>query len=168
MLQTHRCRVCGYLQVGEATEKCPMCGAAPSAFVAYDAPDLTGTKTAENLMAAFAGESQANRRYSLFRRIAELEGAPQSTLDAFDRAMAEETAHALSHLVYVGGYGSTAENLVAASAGEDHEQMDMYPQMAETAEAEGFPEIAFYLRQVGKFEGEHSQGYVDAKQELEG
>lgn len=168
MLQTYRCRVCGYLQVGEPTDNCPMCQALPKAFEEYTAPDLTGTKTVENLMAAFAGESQANRRYTLFRRIAELEGAPQSTLDAFDRAMREETAHALSHLVYAGGYGSTGANLDAASAGEDHEQMDMYPQMAETAEAEGFPEIAFYFRQVGKYEGEHSQGYVAAKQELEG
>ena len=101
-----------------------------------------GTKTLENLKAAFAGESQANRRYTLWRRIAELEGAPQSALDAFDRAAAEETAHALGHLAYIAGATTTAENLAAAAQGEDNEATDMYPRFAEIAEAEGFSDIA--------------------------
>jgi rubrerythrin len=140
-----------------------VCGAPKAAFSAYEVQgDLTGTKTLENLKAAFAGESQANRRYTLWRRIAELEGAPASALAAFDRAAAEETAHALGHLAYMGGYGDTVANLAASAQGEDNEATDMYPNFAEIAEAEGFPDIAYYFRSVGRFEGEHREGYRDA------
>lgn len=168
-MKMYRCKMCGYLHLGEAPERCPVCGAPATAFVDYDGPgDLTGTKTLENLKAAFAGESQANRRYTLWRHIAQLEGAPQSALDAFDRAATEETAHALGHLVYMGGYGSTADNLRAAAAGEDDEASSMYPDFAETAEAEGHPEIAQYFRMVGRFEAQHREGYKNALSELEG
>ena len=71
------------------------------------AKDLKGTKTHQNLKDAFAGESQANRRYTLWSRVAGLEGAA-SAVAAFDHAAAEETAHALGHLAYMGGVGSTA------------------------------------------------------------
>lgn len=166
-MEKYRCSNCGYFHIGPAPETCPVCGASKAAFKVYEGPgDLTGTKTLENLKAAFAGESQANRRYTLWRRIAELEGAPQSALDAFDRAAAEETAHALGHLAYMGGYGSTLENLAAAAQGEDNEATDMYPGMAETAEAEGFPEIAYYFRSVGRFEGEHREEYKGASDEI--
>lgn len=166
-MEKYRCSNCGYFHIGPAPEACPVCGAPKTAFKEYEGPgDLTGTKTLENLKAAFAGESQANRRYTLWRRIAELEGAPQSALDAFDRAAAEETAHALGHLAYMGGYGSTLENLAAAAQGEDNEATDMYPGMAETAEAEGFPEIAYYFRSVGRFEGEHREDYKSASDEI--
>jgi rubrerythrin len=168
MVETYRCSSCGHFHVGPAPEHCPVCGAPKTAFVAYEGPgDLTGTKTLENLRAAFAGESQANRRYTLWRRVAELEGAPQSALDAFDRAAAEETAHALGHLAYMGGFGSTADNLRAAAEGEGYETLEMYPSFAETAEAEGHPEIAFYFRRVGAFEGEHKGLYLEALNELE-
>ena len=167
MVQTYRCKMCGHFHVGPAPERCPVCGAPQTAFVEYAGPgDLTGTKTLENLKAAFAGESQANRGYTLFRRVAELEGAPESALKAFDRAAAEETAHALGHLAYMGGFGSTADNLRAAAAGEEYETIDMYPSFAETAEAEGYPEIAFYFRSVGRYEGEHRQEYLDALEDL--
>ena len=66
---------------------------------------LKGSKTEENLKAAFAGESQANRRYTLWSRIAELEEAPVAAVSAFDHAAAEETEHALGHLEYMGGAG---------------------------------------------------------------
>lgn len=167
MVQMYRCKMCGHFHVGPAPERCPVCGASSAAFVEYAGPgDLTGTKTLDNLKAAFAGESQANRRYTLWRRIAELEGAPESALKAFDRAAAEETAHALGHLAYMGGFGSTAENLRSASEGEDYETVTMYPEFAEVAEAEGYPEIAFYFRSVGRFEGQHRQEYLDALEEL--
>jgi len=137
-------------------------------FAEYSGPgDLTGTKTLANLEAAFAGESQANRMYSLFHRIAELEGVPASTLDAFARAMREETAHALGHLAYMGKFGSTRDNLKAAAAGEDYECQDMYPEFAEIAEAEGFPDIAFYFRSVGRYEKEHRDEYKNALEELD-
>lgn len=167
MVEMYRCKGCGYLHVGPAPESCPVCGSPRSMFAAHErVADLTGTKTLENLMAAFAGESQANRVYTLFRRIAELEGAPQSALDAFDRAAREETAHALGHLAYMSKFGTTAENLRIAAGGEDYECESMYPQFAETAEAEGHPEIAFYFRSVGRFEAQHRDAYKSALEEM--
>ena len=168
MTEMNRCGNCGYLHVGPSPETCPVCGASHRVFAAYEElPDLTGTKTLENLKAAFAGESQANRMYTLFRRIAELEGAPQSTLDAFDRAAREETAHALGHLAYMGGFGKTRANLEQAAEGEDYECQDMYPSFAETAEEEGFRDIAFYFKSVGRYEAEHREDYRKALEELE-
>ena len=168
MVEMYRCKGCGYLHVGPAPEYCPVCGVPRTAFVPYAGPgDLAGTATLDNLKAAFAGESQANRRYTLWKRIAELEGAPQSALDAFDRAAAEETAHALGHLAYMGGFGTTAQNLTAAAEGEGYETAEMYPSFAETAEAEGYPEIASYFRAVGRYEGEHKAGYLAALEELD-
>lgn len=166
-MEMYRCSSCGYFHIGPAPEKCPVCGVPKSYFEAYEGPgDLSGTKTLENLKAAFAGESQANRRYTLWRRIAEIEGAPQSALAAFDRAAAEETAHALGHLAYLGGFGSTKTNLTAARTGEDNEATDMYPSFAAIAEEEGYPEIAFYFRRVGGFEAEHRAEYDHALEEL--
>ena len=167
MVETYRCKGCGYLHVGPAPETCPVCGAPKSMFDGYSfTGDLSGTKTLENLMAAFAGESQANRVYTLFRRIAELEGAPQSALDAFDRAAREETAHALGHLAYLGKYGDTAANLEMAAGGEDFECESMYPSFSEIAEAEGFNDIAFYFRSVGRFEKGHRDEYRAALEDL--
>lgn len=168
MVESYRCKGCGYYHVGPAPETCPVCGAPRTMFAEYAGidGDLTGSKTLENLAAAFAGESQANRMYTLFRRIAELEGAPQSVLDAFDRAAREETAHALGHLAYMGKFGTTADNVATAAGGEDYECTDMYPGFAETAEAEGFSDIAFYFRSVGRFEKEHRDEYRAALEDL--
>lgn len=169
MVEMYRCSGCGYLHVGPAPEVCPVCGASRRAFSLYEGPgDLSGSQTLENLKAAFAGESQANRRYTLWRRIAELEGAPQSALDAFDRAAREETAHALGHLAYIAGATTTAENLAAAAQGEDDEAQDMYPGFAEIAEREGFDDIAYYFRSVGRFEAEHRGEYQAALKDLQG
>src|SRR6266508_4108910 len=91
--------------------------------------------TAENLKVAFAGESQANRKYLAFARQAEKEGHPQ--IAKLFRAAAEaETIHALAHLSNMGGVGSTLENLRAAVAGETYEFTEMYPPMVEQALAE--------------------------------
>jgi len=168
MVESYRCKGCGYYHVGPAPDVCPVCGAPQSFFLAYEGPgDLDGTRTLENLKAAFAGESQANRRYTLWSRIAGLEGAP-SAAAAFDHAAAEETAHALGHLAYMGAAGTTADNLKAAMEGEGYEFREMYPSFADEAEAEGLPEIAFYFRSVGRFEGKHQAGYEAALGELEG
>jgi rubrerythrin len=168
VVQKSRCTGCGYYHIGPAPEFCPVCGAPKSSFGPYDGPaDLTGSKTFDNLKAAFAGESQANRRYTLWRRIAELEGAPQAALDAFDRAAAEETAHALGHLAYIAGATGTTENLRMAMAGEDDEATDMYPGFAEIADSEGFSDIAYYFRSLGRFEGEHREEYRGALGEME-
>lgn len=163
MVEMYRCKGCGYLHVGPAPERCPVCGAPQSFFVPAEGPgDLTGSKTLENLKAAFAGESQANRRYTLFARIAELEGDEEARA-AFERAAAEETAHALGHLAYMGAFGTTAENLAAAAEGEEYETAEMYPEFARIAEEEGYPQIAHYFRSVGGFERQHRDGFRKAQ-----
>lgn len=168
MITMYRCKGCGYLHVGPAPEACPVCGAPARFFVEYERPgDLGGTATLENLKAAFAGESQANRRYTLWSRIAELEDAP-AAVSAFDHAAAEETAHALGHLAYMSGATSTAENLAAAIDGEGYEFRQMYPAFAEQAEAEGFADIAYYFRRVGSYEEQHRAAYEKALADLEG
>jgi rubrerythrin len=167
-MEKYRCTGCGYFHIGPAPDRCPVCGASQRAFKEYDGPgDLTGTQTLENLSTAFAGESQANRRYTLWKRIAELEGAPDSAAKAFGRAATEETAHALGHLAYMGGYSTTADNLRAAAAGEDNEATEMYPGFAEIAEQEGHPEIASYFRSVGRYEAEHRADYERAIEDIE-
>ncbi len=92
--------------------------------------------TAENLATAFAGESQANRKYLAFARQAEKEGLPQ--IARLFRAAAEaETLHALGHLANMGGVGTTLQNLEAAVKGETYEFTEMYPPMVEQAKADG-------------------------------
>jgi len=92
--------------------------------------------TNENLAVAFAGESQANRKYTAFARQAEKDGLPQ--IAKLFRAAAEaETLHALGHFANMGGVGSTLQNLEAAVAGETYEFSTMYPPMVEQAKAEG-------------------------------
>lgn len=167
MVERYRCKGCGYFHVGPAPEHCPVCGAARSSFVEYEGPgDLEGTETLRNLKEAFAGESQANRMYTLYSRIAELEGAHEARA-AFERAAAEETAHALGHLAYMSGFGSTKDNLQTAAEGEDYETSDMYPSFAEAAEKEGFSDIAYYFRSVGRFEKEHREEYRKALEKLD-
>src|SRR5512136_3133322 len=111
---------------------------------------LKGSKTEQNLKDAFAGESQANRRYLYFANKADVEG--NNDVAALFRSTAEgETGHAHGHLDYIGlvgdpatdlPIGSSRQNLKAAVAGETHEYTDMYPGMAKTARDEGFEEIA--------------------------
>jgi rubrerythrin len=158
-MEKYRCKGCGYFHIGPAPDTCPVCGAPKDFFLPYEGPgDLDGTETLENLKAAFAGESQANRRYTLFERIAKLEGN-DSAAAAFRAAADEETAHALGHLAYMSAYGDTSANLQAAAEGEDYETVEMYPSFAEKAEEEGYPEIAAYFRAVGGFEKQHRDEY---------
>jgi rubrerythrin len=159
VIEKYRCKGCGYFHIGPAPEKCPVCGAPKDFFLVYEGPgDLTGTETLENLKAAFAGESQANRRYTLFERIAKLEG-DDGAAAAFRAAADEETAHALGHLAYMSAFGDTKANLETAAAGEDYETVEMYPSFADKAEEEGYPEIAAYFRAVGGFEKQHRDEY---------
>jgi rubrerythrin len=92
--------------------------------------------TNENLAVAFAGESQANRKYLAFARAAEKEGYPQ-VAKLFRAAADAETIHALAHFQNMGGVGTTLENLKSAVAGETYEHTEMYPSMVEQAKAEG-------------------------------
>ena len=134
---------------------------------------LDGTQTHENLKAAFAGESQANRRYLYFAKVADIEGYPDIAGNFRDTADGE-TGHAHGHLDYlrpVGDpapglpIGETSENLAAAVAGETHEYTEMYPGMAKTAREEGCEEIADWFETLAKAEKSHAgrfQGFLDA------
>lgn len=127
-------------------------------------PELKGSKTHANLKAAFAGESQANRRYLYFAKQADIEGLPE--IAGLFRDTAEgETGHAHGHLDYMRSagdpatdlpIGDTATNLKAAIAGETHEYTDMYPGMAKTARDEGFGEIADWFETLAKAEKSHA------------
>ena len=128
------------------------------------AKDLKGTKTHGNLKEAFAGESQANRRYLYFAKIADVEGYPEIAMN-FRETAEGETGHAHGHLDYlrkVGDpatglpIGDTSDNLKAAVAGETHEYTDMYPGMAKTARDEGFPEVADWFETLAKAEKSHA------------
>ena len=131
---------------------------------------LKGSQTEENLKAAFAGESQANRRYLYFAAKADVEG--YNDVAAVFRSTAEgETGHAHGHLEYleeVGDpatglpIGSTAENLAAAIAGETHEYTDMYPGMAKEARDEDFEEIADWFETLAKAERSHANRFQKA------
>jgi len=137
--------------------------------------DLKGTKTEENLKAAFAGESQANRRYLYFAQKADVEG--YNDVSAVFRSTAEgETGHAHGHLEYletVGDpatgepIGSTDLNLKAAIAGETYEYTDMYPGMAKTARDEGLEEIADWFETLAKAERSHANRFKKALDSLE-
>ncbi len=125
---------------------------------------LKGSKTHDNLKAAFAGESQANRRYLYFAKIADVEGYPE-VAGNFRETAEGETGHAHGHMDYlkkVGDpatdlpFGATEDNLKSAIAGETHEYTDMYPGMAKTARQEGFSEIADWFETLAKAEKSHA------------
>ena len=138
------------------------------------ATELKGSKTHDNLKEAFAGESQANRRYLYFAKVADVEG--YSEIASNFRETAEgETGHAHGHLDYlkkVGDpatglpIGDTPENLKAAVAGETHEYTDMYPGMAKTARQEGFKEIADWFETLAKAEKSHAGRFQKALETL--
>src|SRR5690349_19485090 len=136
--------------------------------------NLKDTKTHQNLKDAFAGESQANRRYLYFAKQADIEGYPE--IAGLFRDTAEgETGHAHGHLDYlkpVGDpatglpIGETPDNLKAAVAGETHEYTDMYPGMAKTARGEGFEEIADWFETLAKAERSHANRFQKALDSL--
>jgi rubrerythrin len=135
---------------------------------------LKGSKTHENLKAAFAGESQANRRYLYFAKQADVEGYPDIA-GLFRDTADGETGHAHGHLDYlkkVGDpatdlpIGDTVANLEAAIAGETHEYTDMYPGMAKTARAEGFVEIADWFETLAKAEKSHAGRFSKGKDSI--
>ena len=120
--------------------------------------DLNGTKTWENLMDAFAGESQARNKYNYYASKARAEGYNQIA-DLFDETALNEKEHAKLWFKLAHGIGSTEENLLDAAAGEQHEWTKMYKEMAQTAREEGFPEIAAQMEGVAGVEKEHEERY---------
>ncbi|MGE0311563.1 MAG: rubrerythrin family protein [Lautropia sp.] len=137
-------------------------------------PKLKGTKTHANLKEAFAGESQANRRYLYFANKADVEG--HTEVASLFRSTAEgETGHAHGHLDYLAEVGDPAtdlpignssSNLKAAVAGETHEYTDMYPGMAKSAREEGFDEIADWFETLAKAERSHANKFAKALESL--
>ncbi|HEX9661361.1 MAG TPA: rubrerythrin family protein [Candidatus Binatia bacterium] len=128
------------------------------------AKSLNGTKSHDNLKNAFAGESQANRRYLYFARVADIEGYPD--IGGLFRDTSEaETGHAFGHLDFlkeVGDpctgvpIGTTEKNLKSAVEGETYEYTEMYPGFAKTARAEGFAELAEWFETLAKAEKSHA------------
>ena len=135
---------------------------------------LDGTKTHQNLKDAFAGESQANRRYLYFAKVADIEGLPD-VAGLFKDTADGETGHAHGHLDFlkqVGDpatglpIGNTSKNLKAAVAGETHEYETMYPGFAKAARQEGFDDIAEWFETLAKAEKSHAGRFTKGLQGL--
>lgn len=116
------------------------------------------SKTEENIKAAFAGESQARNKYTYFAEKAREEGY-HYIAKIFEETAFNEMNHAKDHFKLLGGVGTTAENLEAAKSGEHYETVDMYPQFAEEAEAEGNTQAAVLFKMIGKIEAHHRERY---------
>ena len=126
--------------------------------------DLKGTKTHDNLKHAFAGESQANRRYLYFARVADIEGYPEVG-GLFRDTSEAQTGHAFGHLDFLRSvgdpvtdipFGNTRENLKSAAESETYEYTEMYPGFAKTARDEGLPELAEWFETLAKAEKSHA------------
>ena len=115
-----------------------------------------GTKTEQNLQAAFAGESQARNKYTYFASVAKKEGYEQIS-EIFLKTAENEKEHAKMWFKELNGIGNTAENLEAAAAGGNFEWTDMYENFAKVAEEEGFKELAYKFRAVGAIEKTHEE-----------
>ncbi len=118
----------------------------------------SGTQTEKNLLAAFAGESQARNKYTYFASKAKKEGFEQIAA-LFLKTADNEKEHAKMWFKELNGIGSTAENLSDAADGENYEWTDMYDEFAKTAEAEGFTELAAKFRAVAAIEKHHEERY---------
>ena len=120
--------------------------------------NLKGTKTEQNLMTAFAGESQARNKYTYFASVAKKEGYEQISALFLDTAN-NEKEHAKMWFKALGELGNTAQNLLAAAEGENYEWTDMYATFAREAAEEGFEELAFKFAEVAKIEKSHEERY---------
>ena len=120
--------------------------------------ELKGSKTEQNLMAAFAGESQARNKYTYFASVAKKEGYEQIAA-IFEATANNEKEHAKMWFKALGELGNTAENLLHAAEGENYEWTEMYEQFAKDAEEEGFTRLAYQFRAVAKIEKAHEDRY---------
>lgn len=139
---------------------------------------IKGTRTEQNLLKSFAGESQARSRYTFFASVAKKEGYEQIA-GVFMETAEQEKEHAKRFFKYLEGgmveitasfpagiISTTAENLKAAAEGENEEWSDLYPQFAQIAEEEGFKEIATTFRMIAKVEAEHEKRYLKLLQRV--
>jgi rubrerythrin len=142
------------------------------------AKSVKGTKTEQNLLKSFAGESQARNRYDFFASVARKEGLEQIA-NIFQETALQEKEHAKRFFKFLEGgaleitaaypagkIGTTKENLKAAAEGEHEEWSELYPHFAETAMQEGFPEIATAYKMITKVETEHERRYLKLLQNL--
>ncbi len=129
--------------------------------------ELKGSKTEQNLMTAFAGESQARNKYTYFASKAKKDGYVQIA-KIFEETANNEKEHAKIWFKLLDGIGTTEENLKAAAEGENYEWTDMYKTFAEEARAEGFTKIAYLFEEVGKIEKEHEERYKALLANVEG
>ena len=120
--------------------------------------ELKGSKTEQNLLAAFAGESQARNKYTYFASKAKKDGYVQIS-KLFEETANNEKEHAKIWFKLLSGIGSTEENLAAAAGGENYEWTEMYPEFAKTAREEGFTEIAELFTKVAEIEKHHEERY---------
>ena len=121
--------------------------------------NIKGTKTEQNLMTAFAGESQARNKYTYFASVARKEGYVQIA-NIFEETANNEKEHAKMWFKLLGGISNTEANLEDAAAGENYEWTDMYDRMAKEADEEGFHDLAERFRQVGAIEKTHEERYL--------
>ncbi len=121
--------------------------------------ELKGSRTEQNLLTAFAGESQARNKYTYFASVAKKEGYEQLAA-IFTETANNEKEHAKMWFKALGELGTTEENLAAAAAGEHEEWTEMYPKFAEIAKEEGFTQLAYQFAAVAKIEKEHEERYL--------
>lgn len=122
-------------------------------------PELKGTKTEANLLAAFAGESQARNKYTYYASKAKKDGYEQIAAIFLETAANEKEHAEIWFKLLHEGMPTTEQNLLDAAAGENFEWTDMYAKMTEDAKAEGFDKIAFLFESVAKIEKEHEERY---------
>ncbi len=128
--------------------------------------ELKGSRTEQNLIAAFAGESEARNKYTYYASKARKEGYVQIA-DLFEETAANEMEHAKIWFKLIHGIGSTAENLKDAAAGENYEWTEMYATFAKEAREEGFERIARLFEGVAAIEKEHEERYLKLLENVE-
>ena len=128
--------------------------------------ELKGSRTEQNLMTAFAGESQARNKYTYFASVAKKEGYEQIAAIFLETAE-NEKEHAKLWFKALGELGTTAENLKSAAAGENYEWTEMYAEFAKVAREEGFTKLAYQFEAVAKIEKEHEERYLKLLENVE-
>ncbi|MBQ5969761.1 MAG: rubrerythrin family protein [Clostridia bacterium] len=159
----YKCKVCGEIfDVPEGEPAvCPRCKQSGDKLERLEDPKpnkYSGTQTEKNLEAAFAGESQARNKYTYFASVAKKEGYEQISA-LFLKTADNEKEHAKMWFKELQGIGKTPDNLKAAADGENYEWTDMYENFAQTAEQEGFADLAAKFRAVGEIERHHEERY---------
>ena len=129
--------------------------------------ELKGTRTEQNLRAAFSGESEARNKYTYFASVAKKEGYNQIAA-IFEEMAGNEKEHAKMWFKLLKGIGDTKANLVSAAGGENYEWTQMYPEFARVAREEGFDEIAGMFERVAEVEKEHEERYKKLLANVEG